>query len=210
MKHLLVSLPVKKLRAIWQSLWVDVDRRVRLGRVLGMVFVTAGFVLMGLAWNGAASKNLIQSQFPYLLSGGVMGLGLVILGGTLWMLSTIRGERQILTDKVDEMIQLLARNLARTGATVTDPSIPGGTEQVVATNRAYHLPGCRILEGKTNVTTLTVAQALAEGLAACRVCSPPSPPKEEPVDGSEAPAGDAASDVTEAEPGAAEKEKETA
>ena len=50
---MLGSLIVKRLRAIWQSLWVDVDRRVRLGRILGMVFVTAGFILMGLAWNGA-------------------------------------------------------------------------------------------------------------------------------------------------------------
>ena len=182
---------MKKLRAFWDSMWVDVDRRVRMGRVLGMVFVTAGFILMGLAWNGAASKNLIQSQFPYLLSGGLMGLGLVILGATLWMLSAIRGERQVLTEKVDEMIQLLARTLSRS-AVSTNGAIEGGDAQVIATKDAYHLAGCRILEGKTNVTDLTVAQAVAEGLAACRVCSPPVPPQKETE-------GDAASDVTATE-----------
>lgn len=207
---LLGSLPVKRFKAIWQSMWVDVDRRVRLARIFGMVFVTLGFILMGLAWNGAAGKNLIQSQFPYLLSGGIMGMSLVILGATLWMLSTIRGERQVLTEKVDEMIQLLSRNLARQGATVTGASAePGAEGHVVATKDAYHLPGCRVLEGKTNLTPLTVAQAGAEGLAACRVCSPPLPPKEEEegsatsVDGQAEASKDAATSEDK-------KEKETA
>jgi hypothetical protein len=148
---------------------------VRLGRILGMIFVTVGFILMGLAWNGAAAKNLIQSQFPYLLSGGLMGLALIILGATLWLLSTIRGERQVLTGKVDEMIALLARNLARSGVSTNGAGVDAPEGQVVATKDAYHLAGCKVLEGKTGLTTLTVAQAVAEGLAACRVCSPPEP-----------------------------------
>lgn len=172
---LLGSLLVKRLKAVWQSLWVDVDRRVRLGRVLGMVFVTAGFIIMGLAWNGAASKNLIQSQFPYLLSGGIIGLALVILGATLWMLSTVRGERQVLTEKVDEMIALLSRNLVRTGVSANGTGLESAEGHVVATKDAYHLPGCRVLEGKTGLVTLTVQQAVAEELSACRVCDPPVP-----------------------------------
>ena len=208
---MLGSLPVKRFRAIWQSLWVDVDRRVRLGRVLGMIFVTGGFIVVGIAWNGAASKNLIQSQFPYLLSGGVMGLALVILGGTLWMLSTIRGERQVLTDKVDEMIQLLARNLLRTAPATESKAFAGSDDQVVATKDAYHLEGCRILEGKTNLVPLTVAQAIAEGLSACRVCDPPSPPVEEPAATSESDGADASDNGSTAAADKKEtKEKETA
>ena len=208
MCFLLGSLSVKRFKAIWQSLWVDVDRRVRLGRVLGMIFVTGGFLLIGIAWNGAAGKNLIQSQFPYLLSGGIMGLAMVILGGTLWMLSTIRGERQVLTEKVDEMIQLLARNLARTGAPTTVKSFAGSDQQVVATKDAYHLEGCRILEGKSSLVPLTVAQAIAEGLSACRVCDPPSPPAEEPVAG--AVEGDGSGELTSDNGSSTQKEKETA
>jgi hypothetical protein len=163
-----------------------------------MVFVTAGFIIMFLSWNGAASKNLIQSQFPYLLSGGVMGLGLVILGATLWLLSTIRGERQVLTGKVDEMIQLLSRNLLRMGATSTNGAegVEGAAGQVIATKDAYHLPGCRLLEGKTSLATLTVEQANVEGLAACRVCSPPTLPKEE-VEEASATAAEPAEKATE-------------
>jgi hypothetical protein len=154
--------------------------------MLGMVFVTAGFVIIGIGWNGAASKNLIQTQFPYLLSGGFMGLALVVLGASLWILSTIRSERQVLTGKVDEMISLLSRSLARSGVSTNGATSEGSDDQVVATKDAYHLTGCRVLEGKTGLVTLSVAQAVAEGLAACRVCGPPEPPKQEAEDGGEA------------------------
>jgi hypothetical protein len=200
---------VKRFKAIWQSLWIDVDRRVRLGRVLGMIFVTAGFIIAGFAWNGAASKNLIQSQFPYLLSGGIMGLGLIILGATLWMLSTIRGERQVLTEKVDEMIQLLARNLLRSGASPIAASFPGSEDQVVATKDSYHRAGCRVLEGKTNLVTLTVAQAVAEGLATCRVCDPPGPaPQTEETEAPAEAADEPAAEKPSAGEPAAEKPSE--
>ncbi|MBA2724778.1 MAG: hypothetical protein H0U53_02210 [Actinobacteria bacterium] len=170
---------MKKLRAAWQSMWVDTDRRVRLGRLLGLAFVTAGFVIIGKAWDGAASKNFIQGQFPYLLSGGFMGLGLVVTGCTLLFLSTIRAERQIMTDKFDEMNRLLARNLGR--LQVSSNGFAGSSEQVIAGTDVYHRPDCRILEGKTELTTISVAQASTEGLRACRACEPPEAPKTEPL-----------------------------
>lgn len=168
---------MKKIRAIWQSLWVDVDRRVRIGRVLGLVFLTVGFIIIGKAWDGSASRNAVQAQMPYLLSGGFMGLGLVITGATLLFLSTIRAERQILTDKFDEMATLLSRNLGR--LQISSNGSGGSHEQVVAGRDAYHRADCKILVGKNETTMLSVAQAAAEGLEPCRACDPPPPPKQE-------------------------------
>jgi hypothetical protein len=172
-------LAVKRLKSLWQSLWADVDRRVRLGRILGLLFIAAGFVVMGKAWDGAASINLrVDSQFPYLLSGGFMGLGLIVTGATLLFLSTVRAERQILTDKFDEMARLLGRNLAR----MQSSSNGSGTSpdgQVIAAASVYHRAGCKVLEGKHGLMTITVEQASAEGLSPCRVCGPPAPPAEQ-------------------------------
>ncbi|MFN2586525.1 MAG: hypothetical protein ABR613_00205 [Actinomycetota bacterium] len=165
---------MKKLRAAWQSLWVDVDRRVQVGRILGLLFVTAGFVVIGKAWDGAASINFTTGQFPYLLSGGFMGLGLVVTGCTLLFLSTVRAERQVLTEKLDEVTKLLGRNLTRMQLSANGTAAAG--EQVVAGENVYHRAECRILQGKSGLTTLTVDQAAAEGLRACRVCEPPEPP----------------------------------
>ena len=172
---------MKKLRAIWQSMWVDVDRRVRMARVLGLLFVAGGFVIIGFAWNGAASKVRVDSQFPYLLSGGFMGIGLIVVGVVLLLLATIRSERQILTEKFDEMNRLLSRNLGRlqvsSNSAQTNGS-PVSTEQVVAGTDLYHRPDCRILTGKKGLTTISVAQAAAEGLDPCRACDPPVPAAE--------------------------------
>lgn len=165
---------VKRLRAVWQSLWADVDRRVRLGRILGLLFVTAGFVVIGVAWNGAAGINLrIDSQFPYLLSGGFLGVGLIVTGATLLFLASVRAERQILTEKFDELLTLLGRNLNRLQYSANGVGASNG--QVVAGANVYHRAECRILQGKSGLTTVTVEQAAAEGLKPCRVCNPPEP-----------------------------------
>lgn len=198
---------MKKLRALWASLWEDVDRRVRMGRILGLVFVVLGFIVIAKAWDGAASQQYVQQMIPYLLSGGFLGLGLVVLGSVLLFLATIRAERAILTDRFEEMATLLGRNLSRLAVSTNGAGASG--EQVVAGATAYHRPGCRVLEGKDNLVTVTVEQAEAEGLDACRVCDPPRPaPKlEEQVVAETQPAG---ADTTSASSETATSETEAA
>lgn len=175
---------MKRIRAMWQSLFGDADRRVRMGRVLGFTFMTAGVVMIGLAWNGAASRNFVEGQFPYLLSGGVMGLALVIVGASLVFLATIRAERELMTDRFDEMIRLLGRNLNR--LSVSSNGTSGSQKQVVAGETVFHRAECKVLQGKDGLATVTVEQAEAEGLEPCRVCQPPHTEKKE----EQAPAGD--------------------
>lgn len=164
---------MKKIRALWQSLWGDVDRRVRLGRVLGLVFITAGFIVVGKAWEGSAGQVRVDSQFPYLLSGGFMGLGLIITGCTLLFLATVRAERQLMTDRFQEMTTLLSRTLGRMSVSSNGGGV--NSEQVIAGGDAYHRADCTILQGKSGLTSLSVAQAASEGLVACRACDPPKP-----------------------------------
>jgi hypothetical protein len=164
---------VKRLRALWQSLWGDTDRRIRLGRFLGLLFLAGGFAVIGKAWDGASEINFAQGQIPYLLSGGFMGLGLVVTGATLLFLTTIRSERQILTDRFDEMARLLGRNLSRMQFSSNGSGTSSTNGQVVAGATTYHRAECKILEGKDGLTMVTVEQAHAEGLERCRVCNPP-------------------------------------
>jgi hypothetical protein len=158
---------------MWQSLWGDVDRRVRLGRFLGFWLVVIGIVIIAKAWDGSASKTRVDSQMPYLLSGGFLGLGMIVTGCTLLLLSTVRAERQLMSEKYDEMARLLSRNLGR--LSIGSNGSGSNTEQVVAGGDAYHRSDCTILKGKSNLTTLSVAQATAEGLQPCRACDPPKP-----------------------------------
>jgi hypothetical protein len=168
---------VKRIRAAWANLWIDVDRRVRLGRIIGLTFVTIGFVLIFFAWNGSASKNVIMAQFPYVLSGGIMGLALVCTGSLLLLLSTVRAERQIMSEKFDNVVQLLSRSLA-----ATQFSTNGGSDaavKVIAASSHYHRQECKILDGKHGLMRVTLQEAVGEGLLPCRVCEPPRMPEQD-------------------------------
>jgi hypothetical protein len=171
---------MKKIKAFWASLWDDADRRVKLGRVLGFAFIVVGFILIAKAWDGAANQNWAPAQTPYLLSGGFMGLGLIITGATLIFLSTIRAEREVMTELYQEMTRLLGRNLSRLQVTTsTNGAGHKNAEQVVAGAKVYHRQGCKVLDGKDSLMTVTVDQAEAEGLEPCRVCDPPTTQKTE-------------------------------
>lgn len=159
---------MKRLRAWWQSVFGESDSRIRFGRLLGLLFIVAGFALIGKAWDGAASINFPTGQFPYLLSGGFMGLGLIVTGVTLLLLSTIRAERDVLTSQFEELNRLLTRNLSRSHFSSNGRS----KTEVVAGGSVYHRPGCKILDGKENLDTISVEEAVAEGLSPCRVCEP--------------------------------------
>jgi hypothetical protein len=166
-----------------------------MGRVLGLTFITLGFVFIFFAWNGAAEQNFIQGQFPYVLSGGITGMALVVLGSLLLFLSTIRAERELMSEKLDEVVRLLGRNLAG----LQFSSSNGGSElaqKVVAASSHYHRGECRILEGKTGLITVSLQQAISEGLQACRVCDPPKVPEQEIGDGNGAAVGATTSEAS--------------
>ena len=135
-----------------------------MGRVIGLTFIASGFVLIFFAWNGSASKNIIMAQFPYLISGGVAGLALIGTGSLLLLLATVRAERQIMSDKFDEVTRLLARNLAGLQFSGTNGSGGELATKVVAASSHYHRAECKILEGKSGLLTVSLQQAIAEGL----------------------------------------------
>jgi hypothetical protein len=65
---------------------------------LGGALVVAGFVVVIIGWVGASHTVLVAGQIPYLLSGGLMGLGLIFLGAFLyfghWVAVLVRESRE--------------------------------------------------------------------------------------------------------------------
>src|SRR5881628_756850 len=58
----------------------------------GIVLIAAGFGLLGLAWNRVASMTDVTKQLPYFVSGGLVGLGLILVGLLVINLSVKRRE----------------------------------------------------------------------------------------------------------------------
>lgn len=64
----------------------------------GGALVIAGFVVVLIGWAGASGTVLVAGQIPYLISGGMIGLGLVFLGAFLyfghWLAVLVRESRE--------------------------------------------------------------------------------------------------------------------
>src|SRR5947207_9433659 len=103
---------VKNLRTRQSLSSVPVDRWVL---IAGAIMVPLGIALIILGWYGAAHKALVIQQFPYLLSGGLLGLGLMITGGLAyfgyWITRLVQENRAHTRDliaAIDRLAELAA------------------------------------------------------------------------------------------------------
>lgn len=72
-----------------------------------VALIGLGFVLIFLGWNGAAGKDYTPGQIPYVLSGGVAGLALVLCGLAVVIVQAVRREATLLAAKLDRLAQAL-------------------------------------------------------------------------------------------------------
>ncbi len=78
-------------------------RQTRLTRLVGLAFCIGGFVAIGFGWSGAASKDCVACQMPYLLSGGAVGIGLVVFGTGMMVMAQLRTEGRRLADRLGQV-----------------------------------------------------------------------------------------------------------
>ena len=72
---------------------------------VGVLLVVAGFIALFLAWNGAAGKDFVQGQLPYLFSGGLTGLALVGSGLTVINVQARRADQVELLNRLETMLE---------------------------------------------------------------------------------------------------------
>jgi hypothetical protein len=137
------------------------------GGKLGLLFCVAGLALIWAGWNGAATYNDIRKQFPYLISGGIAGLALVVIGVGLMVIQSQRADRVQLEANLTELRAILERMMglqASNGSEAADTLVMAGPN-------AYHRPSCKLVVGR-DLRKMTPEQAAAAGLEPCRTCSP--------------------------------------
>jgi hypothetical protein len=140
----------------------------RLGGRLGLAVVALGLLVIGLGYNGAAGNLYPQAQTPYLLSGGFAGLAIVVFGAAFMVAQSAREDRQRLEGLLLQLIEA-QQSASPAGA------VPSNVDGLFAAGTAsYHLPQCRLVDGREEVSYLTAAEAGARDLKPCRVCQPES------------------------------------
>ena len=151
-----------------QSVRNQVNERTLLyvGGGLGVV----GLVIVLLGWWGAARTINLQEQLPYVISGGLFGLGLVFLGGfayfAYWITRLVHEQRRQ-TDALLDALGALRPSENGNGAAPTIDASPGA---LVATAKGTmaHRADCVIVAGKRGLKKVTPAQ----NLEPCKLCNP--------------------------------------
>ena len=148
--------------------------------VVGGTAMPLGLLLILLGWYGSAQTALPFEQTPYLISGGLLGLALVVGGGLLyfayWLTLLVRegrAERERVAQHQDRLERVLTELVARMVLT-TGPPAASAVERVVRTpsGTLLHRPSCAATRG-LDVVDVAVA---VPGLAACGLCQPALPP----------------------------------
>jgi len=153
-------------------------KRTKLGHQFGVLFCLAGFVLVWVGWNGAASYDVSTRQFPFLISGGIAGLCLVNIGVGLWIVQSQRAERARLEENLaglNRVLETLVEVVAHTAGPGSDGGNGIGNGLVLAGTTAYDRPGCELVQNHPRLTTTTAEMASESGLAPCRTCEPQVP-----------------------------------
>lgn len=164
----------------------SLSRRGGLDGVLGVVsavLLPLGLALIVLGWYGAAHTPYLFEQVPYLISGGLVGLGLVTGAGLLYFGSWVARSAAVQHRAGEEMLDLLReirdglgeRSAPRPASRAASRSESAGNGHhalaFVATARGsmWHRPDCAVVAGRED---LHAVAADGEGLKPCALCQP--------------------------------------
>ncbi len=166
---------VRMLRTGGQSL--NLTERTLM--VVAGIVAPLGLIFVLLGWYGASRTPNLFEQIPYMISGGMFGLGLVFLGAFFyfahWMTELVK-EQRAGSAAVLEALGRLQDSLTTMPALVGHAA--GSMEAsddllLVATARGAmaHRADCAVVEGKDGLRTVTPEHELTP----CKMCDPYGP-----------------------------------
>jgi hypothetical protein len=154
-----------------QSVRARVNERtlMYIGGALGLV----GLLIVLLGWWGAAHTINLPEQVPYVISGGLFGLGLVFVGGfcyfAYWMTRLVQEQQRQTAAMLEALAALRPTEAAPSGASaVASASVATGGLVATAKGTMAHRPDCSIVAGKKGLKKVTAR----DNLLPCKLCDP--------------------------------------
>ena len=139
---------------------VPIDRGFQLA---GAVLLGVGVLAIVAGWYGVSHTAREWRQTPYLVSGGLLGLALVVIGSVAYLAFWLTK----LVEQTNRQTAVLERlEVALVGARSHEG------ELVVAPPATLHRSGCPLLLGRGDTRPPTGRD---KRLTACPVCEPPPP-----------------------------------
>lgn len=171
-------------------LWRWVSGAVR--PYVGWILIGCGALVMLIGYFGVSREAIPAKQIPYLVSGGIGGVFLAVVGAYFLGTQEMRKDSGRL-DRLEQMVEdlhgaLLRRADAPTVAIPTPAEAASGSNGSRSTSGAtaaparrvavvdggemFHRLQCAMVDGKREVEELTPAAARKRGLRPCSVCTP--------------------------------------
>ncbi|MCW2785536.1 MAG: hypothetical protein JWP74_2053 [Marmoricola sp.] len=151
--------------------------------VAGAVLLPTGLIVIALGWYGTAHTAYAYQQNTYLISGGILGLGITFCGGFLYFgswLARVAADQKESARQLSDTLLLLAdavshntaaANSAGAGAAAAHAGPPardaGAVLVVAGTGTTVHRADCDLVAGRDD---LVPAGPDAANLTPCRLC----------------------------------------
>jgi hypothetical protein len=173
------------LRDLWKTPSESgLDLRNTWQIVAGAILVPLGFAAIILGWAGAAHGRVEQQQIPYIISGGLLGLAGVMIGGFFfwahWLYRIYDQadlHHQASMREQQEFHRAVLQALgggALPASLATGDTAEGSTGEYVATPSGtnYHVRDCAIVANHPSVRVVSAAKL--KNMKPCRICEPPT------------------------------------
>jgi hypothetical protein len=138
----------------------------------GAIMLPLGLVVIILGWYGAANTPYQYDQLSYLVSGGLLGLGLTFIGGFLYFgawLARIAADGRESSKRLADTLLVLADVTSRAAAT-DDHGVDVGAIPVTAGDgTTMHRRDCSLIAHRQDLKPVGENNA---HLTLCRVCRP--------------------------------------
>ena len=142
--------------------------------IAGGVLMPLGVILVIIGWYGASHTTRLFEQVPYMISGGLMGIVLVIAGGFCYfgyflarLLSTSR-------EMLDALLRLEERfesvGLSADATPARGARLPLVALVATKAGTMFHRPDCPTVANKPAAELRSVRST--DGLTPCRICAP--------------------------------------
>lgn len=155
--------------------------------IAGGGFVVGGLIFIVLGWFGASRTPYVFEQVPYMISGGLFGLALAVIGGLSYFAYWMTRQVQATNAQADETRAALARiedlmaagaGAGRNGARaigIAEPEARGDGKTYVTTAKGtmFHRPDCVVVAGKSGLKSVGDSE---KGLTPCKICDPLAAP----------------------------------
>lgn len=145
--------------------------------VASAVLLPLGLAVILLGWYGASHTPYLFEQVPYLISGGLLGLALAVVGGLVYFGSWVaRGaaEQRRQNEEVAGLLREVRDELRNSTGAAPSPgrstAAGNGSGPYVATAKGgmLHRPDCTVVAGRDDLRTVS---ATGDGLVPCALCA---------------------------------------